>query len=84
MKKLKKMLNEIRFRDDAGNILRLSDITKEYEEVNKEIQEDNEAREKALQKELAIRRAQKVSDRLAETDTPSAVSRFLDNFGYGN
>ena len=32
MKKLKQMLNEIRFRDDAGNILRLSDITKEYED----------------------------------------------------
>ena len=30
---MKEMLNEIRFRDDAGNILRLSDITKEeYED----------------------------------------------------
>ena len=35
MKKMKEMLNEIRFRDDSGNILRLSDITKEYQE-NKE------------------------------------------------
>ena len=25
MKKMKEMLNEIRFRDDSGNILRLSD-----------------------------------------------------------
>ena len=35
MKKMKEMLNEIRFRDDSGNILRLSDITKEYQD-NKE------------------------------------------------
>ena len=32
MKKMKEMLNEIRFRDDSGNILRLSDITKEYQD----------------------------------------------------
>ena len=32
MKKMKEMLNEIRFRDDNGNILRLSDITKEYQD----------------------------------------------------
>ena len=38
MKKMKEMLNEIRFRDDSGNILRLSDITKEYQE-NKEEEE---------------------------------------------
>ena len=30
MKKLKEMLNEIRFRDEHNNILRLSDITNEY------------------------------------------------------
>ena len=63
---------------------KVAEITKEYEEVNKEIQEDNKAREKELQKELARQRAQDISDRLAETETPSAVSRFLDNFGYGN
>ena len=32
MKKMKELLNEIRFRDDTGNIMRLSDITKEYED----------------------------------------------------
>ena len=35
MKKMKELLSEIRFRDDTGNIMRLSDITKEYHE-NKE------------------------------------------------
>ena len=32
MKKLKEMLNEIRFRDEHNNILRLSDITNEYKD----------------------------------------------------
>jgi len=63
---------------------KVKEIADEYEEVNEQIQEENEAREKALQKELARRRAQEVSDRLAETETPSAVSSFLDDFGYGN
>ena len=36
MKKMKEMLNEIRFRDDTGNILRLSDITKEYQGTKNE------------------------------------------------
>ena len=30
MKKMKELLSEIRFRDENGNIMRLSDITKEY------------------------------------------------------
>ena len=42
MKKMKEMLNEIRFRDDS-EILRLSDITKEYQE-NKEVEVVTEAR----------------------------------------
>lgn len=32
MKKLKEILSEIRFRDEHGSILRLSDIRKEYQE----------------------------------------------------
>ena len=36
MKKMKELLSEIRFRDDTGNIMRLSDITKEYHETKEE------------------------------------------------
>tara|TARA_Y100000768_G_C23541398_1_gene479379 strand:- start:245 stop:565 length:321 start_codon:yes stop_codon:yes gene_type:complete len=32
MKKMKELLSEIRFRDEHNNILRLSDITKEYQD----------------------------------------------------
>ena len=32
MKKLKELLHEIRFRDEDNNILRLGDITKEYQD----------------------------------------------------
>jgi len=32
MKKLKEMLHEIRFRDENNNIMRLGDITKEYQD----------------------------------------------------
>ena len=32
MKKMKELLSEIRFRDENNNILRLSDITKEYQD----------------------------------------------------
>ena len=36
MKKMKELLSEIRFRDDSGNIMRLSDIQKEYQDTKEE------------------------------------------------